>query len=101
MIIRVMGEGQWTIDVDALTNLNEIDERLERTVEAGDEAGMREVLQELFTRLQELGSPVPDDVLAESDVVLPDPTASLDDVKLILETTRDYYGGLLPDEVQE
>ena len=101
MIIRVMGEGQWTIDVDALTNLNEIDERLERTVDAGDEAGMREGLQEPFTRLQELGSPVPDDVLVESDVVLPDPTASLDDVKLILETTRDYYGGLLPDEVQE
>ncbi len=96
-----MGEGQWTIDVDALTSLNEIDERLERTVEADDEAAMRAVLQELFTRLQELGSPVPDDVLAESDVVLPDPTASLDDVKLVLETTRDYYGGLLPDEVQE
>lgn len=101
MIIRVMGEGQWTIDVEALTNLNEVDERLERAVEADDEAAVRELLQELFTRLQELGSPVPDDVLAESDVVLPDPTASLEDVKLVLEATREYYDGLLPDEVQE
>ncbi|MDU7361798.1 MAG: hypothetical protein E7L00_11410 [Propionibacteriaceae bacterium] len=98
MIVRIMGEGQWTVDVDALESLNEIDERLESAVEAGDEASMREVLRELFDKLCEVGTPVPDDVLAESDVVLPDPSASLEEVKLVLEATNEYYDGLIPDE---
>ena len=101
MIIRVMGEGQWTVDVEALENLNEIDERLENTVEAGDEDAMHEVLRELFDKLRELGTAVPDDVLAESDVVLPDPSASLEEVKLVLEATKEYYDGLIPDEPQK
>lgn len=100
MIARIMGEGQWVLDVDDLEKLNSIDERLEQTVETGDETAMREVLRELFDRVRELGTPVPDEVIAESDIVLPDPSASLEEVKLVLEATSEYYG-LIPDEDTE
>lgn len=95
MIIRVLGEGQWVLEVDDLEALNQIDDELEDAVAAGDEAAMRDALERLFVGIKERGTEVPHDVIAESDLVMPDPDASLEEVKLLLESTSEYYG-LLP-----
>lgn len=97
MIVRVLGQGQWVLEVDHLDVLNVIDEDLERAVEANDEAGVQDALVRLFDGVRELGTEVPDDVLAESDLVLPDPGTSIEDVRLLLEASSEFYG-LIPDE---
>lgn len=96
MIIRVLGEGQWVLEIEHLEQLNKIDEELEQAVEAGDQGALHNALERLFAGIKELGTPVPDDVLAESDLVMPDPDATVEEVKLLLESTSEYYG-ILPD----
>lgn len=96
MIIRVLGEGQWTLEVEDLEALNQIDVELEQAVDAGDEAAMHEALDRLFVGVKERGVPVPDDVIVESDLVLPDPDATLEEVRALLDSTSEYFG-ILPD----
>ena len=96
MIVRIMGQGQWVMEPEHLLELNELDRALEDRVEAGDEAGMVEALEALTAGVRRLGFEVPDDVIVESDLVLPDTDVSLADVRELLASTTQYYG-LIPD----
>lgn len=96
MIVRVLGEGQWVLEVDHLEKLNAIDVEVEKAVDDADQAALHDALQRLFEGIRELGTPVPDDVIAESDLVLPDPDSTVEEVKLLLESTSEYFG-ILPD----
>ena len=96
MIVRIMGQGQWVMEPEHLLELNELDRALEERVEAGDEAGMVEALEALTAGVRRLGVEVPDDVIVESDLVLPDIDVSLADVRELLASTTQYYG-LIPD----
>lgn len=95
MIIRIMGLGQWTMDPDQLMSLNDLDEAVEQAVADGDQEALRSALQSLVTGVQATGTAVPDDVIVESDLVLPDPDATVDEVKALLDSTQEFYG-LLP-----
>ena len=96
MIVRVLGQGQWLLEPEHLLELNGLDQELEARVSAGDEEGMRAALQGLVDGVRRLGVKVPDDVIAESDLVLPDVDLTLDEVKELLAETSEYYG-LIPD----
>ncbi len=96
MIVRLMGLGQWVLEPDQLLQINEIDQAVEQAVVDGDETTLRQELVRLVAAVQELGAEVPDDVIVESDLVLPDVDASLDEVRALLESTSDYYG-IVPD----
>ena len=37
MIVRILGEGQYDVSDEAVTALNELDARVESSIEAGDE----------------------------------------------------------------
>lgn len=100
MIVRIMGQGQWVLDPEHLMALNELDRALEERVAAGDEGGMIAALKDLVAGVQELGTEVPDDVLAESDLVLPDVDVTLEEMKALLESTSEFYG-LIPDPEDE
>ncbi|MDO5067368.1 MAG: hypothetical protein Q4D96_08830 [Propionibacteriaceae bacterium] len=99
MIVRLMGLGQWVMEPEQLLELNEIDEAVEAAVEAGDQAGLRIELERLVAAVQANGSEVPDDLIVESDLVLPDVNATLDEVRELLASTSDFYG-LVPDSHQ-
>ncbi len=96
MIVRVLGQGQWILEVEDLEALDAVDQRLEEAVADEDLDAMRAALVELFDGVRERGTEVPDEVIAESDLVLPDPDASLDEVRALLDATSEYFG-LLPD----
>lgn len=100
MIVRVMGHGQWVFEPDELLSLNEADVAVEDAVKQGDEKALRTALENLLQAVKEKGVPVPDDVLAESDLVLPDVDAGLEEVQLLLDSTSEYYG-LIPDQEPE
>ena len=96
MIVRIMGLGQWTMEPEQLLGLNDIDEAVEKAVAEGDRKQLRKELQRLVDAVRSNGQEVPDDLIVESDLVLPDVDATLDEVKKLLESTSEYYG-LVPD----
>ena len=96
MIVRILGLGQWTMEPEQLLELNNIDEAVEKAVAEGDRKQLRKELQRLVDAVRSNGQEVPDDLIVESDLVLPDVDATLDEVKKLLESTSEYYG-LVPD----
>ena len=96
MIIRIMGLGQWSLEPEQLMGLNEFDEAVEQAVADGDQDALRVALQRMVLEVSSTGSAVPDDVIVESDLVLPDSDATIDEVKALLDSTQEFYG-LVPD----
>ncbi|MFD3930526.1 hypothetical protein [Streptomyces sp. NPDC058614] len=91
MIVRIMGEGQVRLDDVHLTELNKLDDELLAEIESGDESGFRRTLGALLEEVRRLGTPLPDDALEPSELILPSPDATLAEVR---EMLRD--DGLIP-----
>lgn len=100
MIVRILGRGQWSMEPDELIALNAADEAVERAVASGDQDALRAALHILVAGVQEAGQPVPDDVIVESDLVLPDVDATVDEVRALLDSTSEFYG-LIPDASED
>jgi hypothetical protein len=90
-IVRIMGEGQVRLAESHLTELNKLDDELLREMENGDGPGFRRTLHALLTKVRELGAPLPDDSLEPSDLILPSPDATLEEVRELLSDD-----GLIP-----
>ncbi|PZT69669.1 hypothetical protein DN402_25195 [Streptomyces sp. SW4] len=91
MIVRIMGEGQVRLADGHLAELNKLDDELLAEMENGDGPGFRRTLQALLDKVRELGEPLPDDFLEPSDLILPSPDATLQDVRELLSDD-----GLIP-----
>lgn len=91
MIVRIMGEGQVALAESHLAELDELDEALLAEMDDGDGPGFRRTLAALLSRVRDLGEPLPDDSLEPSDLILPSPDATLDEVRELLSD-----GGLIP-----
>ncbi|MFE9687104.1 hypothetical protein [Streptomyces sp. NPDC006285] len=92
MIVRIMGEGQVRLDDSHLAELNELDDELLAETKSGDEEGFRRTLGTLLDAVRRLGTPLPDDSLEPSELILPSPEATLTDVRKMLNDTE----GLIP-----
>jgi hypothetical protein len=79
-----MGEGQVRLDDSHLTELNKLDDELLAEMESGDEAGFRRTLTTLLDQVRHLGVSLPDDALEPSDLILPSPDATLEEVRAML-----------------
>jgi hypothetical protein len=84
MIVRIMGEGQFEVPGDHLGELNRLDQDLLKAVDTGDEDRFRSALQGLLASVRTAGSQLPDDYLGPSDLVLPNPDATIEEVREIL-----------------
>ncbi len=93
MIVRVMGEGQFSVDDAHADLLNGLDSGLERAVESGDEDGFRAALTDLLAQVRTLGERLPDDSLDPSDALLPGEDSTLEDVRALLSDSAE---GLIP-----
>ena len=93
MIVRILGEGQWEVPDDALGGLNALDDEVEQAVKAGDQPALTHALAALLNEVRSLGTLVPDDQLADSDLILPDADSSLADVEALLSESSE---GLIP-----
>lgn len=91
MIIRIMGEGQREVADGELEHLNELDAALQQAVSAGDEVGFRAALTQLVEGVRSVGTPLADDSLVDSDLLLPHSDATIDEVRSLLDED-----GLIP-----
>jgi hypothetical protein len=84
MIVRIMGEGQFEVSDGHVDELNRLDQDLQKAVDAGDEDRFRSALQGLLASVRTAATELPDDYLGPSDLVLPGPDATIDEVREIL-----------------
>ena len=84
MIVRILGEGQLEVSDDELDHLNQMDRAVEAAVEAGDTDTFATALRELLDGVRRVGSPLPDDSLEDSDLILPPGDATLEEVRELL-----------------
>ena len=92
MIVRIVGDGQYEFPDDQSDRLNELDNQLVGIVESGDEAQFNDVFGKLVELVRSSGTPVPDEELVASDVILPPADLTL------AEAAHEFTGeGLIPD----
>lgn len=91
MIVRIMGEGQRKVADSHFVELNKLDDELLAEMESGDEEGFHRTLGALLDAVRRLGEPLPDDALEPSELILPAPEASLEEVREMLSGN-----GLIP-----
>ncbi len=84
MIVRISGEGQFSVDDAATADLNRLDSELEAAVDRNDEAAFTAALHGLLDEVRVQGSPLPADTLEASDLILPPEDASMDEVREML-----------------
>jgi hypothetical protein len=91
MIVRILGEGQFSVDEAATVELNKLDTQLEAAVDRNDETAFTAALHGLLDQVRALGSPLPSDALEPSDLILPSSDSSMDEVRKLLSDD-----GLIP-----
>jgi PspAA-like protein len=84
VIVRILSEGQYELDDEAVAELNTLDEALTRAIDTGDDGAFRAALSSLLDKVRDAGKPLPVDSLQPSDFVLPDADAHVDDVREML-----------------
>jgi hypothetical protein len=91
MIVRILGEGQYDVSDDALPQLNTLDSAVEAAVETSDEEAFASSLAALLDGVRTVGVAHAADALDESDLILPPPDATIDEVRALLSDD-----GLIP-----
>lgn len=91
MIVRILGEGQWEVPEERLVELNRLDSEVEKAIDTSDEVAFSNSFAALLNSVRTHGSPLPDETLHDSDLILPPADASIDEVRHLLDDE-----GLIP-----
>jgi hypothetical protein len=92
VIVRIFNDQQYRLDDDQHAALNDIDDAVVAAVDAGDEAAYLDRFTALLAFVRAKGTPLDDDELIGSDVLIPADDFSFD------EAAREFTGeGLVPD----
>jgi hypothetical protein len=92
VIVRIATEGQYRLSDDVRERVNELDNQVVEAVERDDEDRFHELFEELLNLVRTEGTPVGDEELLESDVIVPPPDLTIE------EARSDFVGeGLIPD----
>jgi hypothetical protein len=90
VIIRILGEGQFSVPESALDEINRLDRELEHAL-GTVEPDFRDKLDALLDKVRSVGTALADDELVESDAILPFADSSEDDIRDMLD-----QDGLIP-----
>jgi hypothetical protein len=85
MIVRILGEGQLEVADGQINALNELDRAVESAIEADDDAAFSAALAALLDGVRRSGTPLPEDSLDDSDLILPPADATIGEVRELLE----------------
>ena len=92
MIVRISGEDQYRLDPSHDGRLNELDNDVLAAVEAGGDERFHDAYTRLLDFVRANGTPVADEDLDSSDLILPPSDLSL------AEAATEFTGeGLIPD----
>jgi hypothetical protein len=92
VIVRIATEDQYRLPDEDAARLNQLDNDAVAAVEAGDEDRFHELFETMLELVRRDGHRLPDDEIAESDVILPPPDLSF------VEAQGQFTGeGLIPE----
>jgi hypothetical protein len=94
MIVRILNEGQWKLSDGAVRELSSLDDAVEAAVTAGSQEELAAALHSLLEQVRSTGTPVPDNELVDSDLILPAADATLEEVEELLSGSDE---GLVPN----
>jgi hypothetical protein len=94
MIVRILNEGQWQLSDGAMRELSRLDDAVEAAVSAASQEDLAAALHSLLEQVRSTGTPVPDDELVDSDLILPAADATLEEVGELLSGSDE---GLVPN----
>jgi PspA-Associated protein len=90
VIVRIATNGQYVLDEDQASKLNELDNQAVEAVDAGDQERFQGIFDEMLA-LVRAAPPLDGDELSESDVILPPPDLTF------AEAGAEFTGeGLIP-----
>jgi hypothetical protein len=91
MIVRISTEGQYEIADGNVDELNELDNEAVAACATSDEQHFHDAFARLLELVRTKGTPIADDELVGSDMILPPPDVSLQEAK------TEFQGeGLIP-----
>jgi len=85
MIVRILGEGQYSVPEQDCSALESLDAALVEAVDSSDEAAFTSALAALTAEVRRSGTPLPDDAFAPSELVVPFTDATLDETRGLLK----------------
>jgi len=92
VIARIATEGQYRLEEEDAEALNGLDNDVVAAVESGDEDRFHELFEQMLELVRRAGTPLGEDELEESDVIIPPPDISF------VEASAEFTGeGLIPD----
>lgn len=92
MIVRISGEDQYRLDDSDADRVSELERSVTSAVDAGDENAFASSFPALLQYVRSRGTPVEEDELETSDLILPPADVTL------AEASREFTGeGLIPD----
>jgi hypothetical protein len=92
MIVRISGEDQYRLEDSEAERVDELENAVVTAVEGCDEAAFEQSFPALLDYVRSRGTPVEEDDLETSDVILPPSDVTLH------EASREFTGeGLIPD----
>jgi hypothetical protein len=92
VIVRILADRQYEVSEDLVAKLNELDNAAVAAVEGGDEAGFHRLFDQMVEMIEHGGSPLPDEELVESQVIVPPRDTTFEEAK------ESFTGeGLIPD----
>jgi hypothetical protein len=92
MIVRISGEDQFRLPDEDSERVSELEGAVTAAVDADDEDRFHQAFRALLDYVHERGTPVGEDELESSDVILPPADVTL------AEASREFTGeGLIPD----
>ncbi|MGB9111404.1 MAG: hypothetical protein WCF24_01605 [Acidimicrobiales bacterium] len=84
MIVRILEDGQYEVADQATDGLNEIDQRLAKAIDAGDDAAFNAELDALIDAVHRSGTRLDATDLRPSDLAVPAAGSTLAEVKALL-----------------
>ncbi len=93
MIVRILGEGQYSVPDEHRAALEKLDDAIATAVDEGDDGRFGQALAALAAEVRSAGQPLADDAFAPSDLVVPFADASLEETRALLAEHGDTHGG--------
>lgn len=86
-IVRIMGQGQFTVDSKTLKKLNELDNAIVALVsqERSDDSEFKRKLSELSAMVVKNSQPLDPKAIIQSDIILPSADLSIDEAKKLFK----------------
>jgi hypothetical protein len=91
VIVRVIGDGQYEVGDDVISDLEALDEQAVAALDRSDEGELDRCLEKMAQLVRDRGSELTDDTLAPSEIVIPPSDLTLDETRRLFSDE-----GLIP-----